>query len=93
MPFANKLARQVKKPAPVPERVSFVAYIRVLRFVMRDHPIPIRSTFSTGTPEILASPFDFDSNHTALHMIIDQSHCLHEGIYGGRPNEFPALLF
>lgn len=43
--------------------------------------------------ERLACALSFGSDHAAIHMIIDQPHCLHEGIHRGWSDEFPALPF
>lgn len=43
--------------------------------------------------EILTRPLNLGSDHAVLDMIVDQSHCLHEGVYGRRADKFPALLF
>ena len=45
------------------------------------------------SPEILARALNLGSDHAVLNMIVDQPHCLHEGVNRGRSDEFPALFF
>src|SRR5258706_9613850 len=42
--------------------------------------------------ELPARALDFGSHHTALDVVVDQSHGLHEGVHGRRSDELPALL-
>lgn len=43
--------------------------------------------------EFLPAAFNLTSYYTTLDMIVDQRHGLHEGVDGGRADEFPPLLF
>src|SRR5262245_1424965 len=58
----------------------------------RGAAIFVGTSTSTWSLEILACALNLGSDHALLDMIVDQPHCLHEGIHRRRPDEFPALL-
>lgn len=49
-----------------------------------------RWNLSDQTP--LAGVFSFGAGVTALEMVVDDAHGLHEGVAGGGADEFPAAF-
>lgn len=48
---------------------------------------------SRRSPEAPAHELHFGPEHAVRDMVIDQPHCLHEGIHRGESDEFPGQLF
>src|SRR5690606_3788482 len=45
---------------------------------------------STRSDESLALSFDLVATPASLHMVVNETHCLHEGVDGRRTDETPA---
>lgn len=92
----HRVREEVQMEGPVRNVGAFARFLEAMSFahgLVLNLAAVARDSHSLRPPETLARALNLAPDHAVRGMIVDQPHCLHEGICRRGPNEFPAELF